>query len=96
MAEKTRNRRSKKEILISSLSELDSKIQKEEETLEKLKAQRAAFQKELAEIRTAEEKAAEEKAAEEKAYKNLLATMKKQGITAQEVMTLLEEKKEAE
>lgn len=91
MAEKTRNRRSKKEILISSLSELDSKIQKEEETLEKLKAQRAAFQKELAEIRTAEEKAAEEKA-----YKNLLATMKKQGITAQEVMTLLEEKKEAE
>lgn len=91
MAEKTRNRRNRKEILVSSLSELDSRIQKEEELLEKLKAQRAAFQKELAEI-----KIAEEKAAEEKAYKDLLSTMKKQGITAQEVLTMLEEKKEAE
>ena len=91
MAEKTRNRRNKKEILVSNLSELDSKIQKEEETLEKLKTQRAAFQKELAEI-----KIAEEKAAEEKAYKDLLVTMKKQGITAREVMTMLEKKKETE
>ena len=67
MAEKTRNRRNRKEILVSSLSELDSRIQKEEELLEKLKAQRAAFQKELAEIKIAEEKAAEpEKTTEKK------------------------------
>ena len=91
MSEKARSRRNRKEILVSSLSELDSRLQKEEELLEKLKAQRAALQKELAEI-----KIAEEKAAEEKAYKDLLSTMKKQGITAQEVLTMLEKKKETE
>ena len=83
MREKIR-RRSRKEILESTISELDIKIQKEEETLGKLKTQRAESQKELADL-----KIAEQKAAEEKAYKDLLATMKKQGITANEVLAMI-------